>query len=300
MLRSLKILFLIHLFFLPLTCLAGSPGPTRQELLQRRDSIMRSRLSNLDAQDVTIHLALCYKESFPILTISYKNNTDKDIYFLSYYTSVQNYPGFRLESALTTFRDARGFLRDSLIFAYENPDNQTIERVRNSYCDERFLITFSPAGFISSNQCLLNVRNIKTLSSEIETEGDFYSGINYDLNAVYDYIRANNGTVWDKHSIGSSGWGYKKTSITVNDILENKQYFIFLAKNGQISEEIDLSGFKILRGSYFFSISPGNVPDSIVTDFKKGFPVYTKLPEKINGYYLYSGPIRHNSIEVIF
>ncbi|MBQ9887732.1 MAG: hypothetical protein IJM41_00605 [Bacteroidales bacterium] len=45
MLRSLKILFLIHLFFLPLTCLAGSPGPTRQELLQRRDSIKRSRLT---------------------------------------------------------------------------------------------------------------------------------------------------------------------------------------------------------------------------------------------------------------
>ena len=149
----------------------------------------------MDAQDVTIHLALCYKESLPILTISYKNNTDKDIYFLSYYTSVQNYPGFRLESALATFRDARGFLRDSL---------------------------------------------------------------------------------------------------------ENKQYFIFLAKNGQISEEIDLSGFKILRGSYIFNISPEKVPDSIVTDFKKGFPVYTKLPEKINGYYLYSGPIRHNSIQVIF
>ena len=100
MLRSLKILFLIPLFFLPLTCLAGSPGPTRQELLQRRDSILRSRLSNLDAQDVTIHLALCYKESLPILTISYKNNTDKDIYFLSYYTSVQNYQGFPVYTKL--------------------------------------------------------------------------------------------------------------------------------------------------------------------------------------------------------
>ena len=63
MLRSLKILFLIHLFFLPLTCLAGSPGPTRQELLQRRDSIMRSRLAaiqkGIDKEKGTGHRISC-------------------------------------------------------------------------------------------------------------------------------------------------------------------------------------------------------------------------------------------------
>ena len=48
--HSLKILFLVHLFFLPLTCQANSPGPTRQELLERRDSIMRSRLAAIQKE----------------------------------------------------------------------------------------------------------------------------------------------------------------------------------------------------------------------------------------------------------
>ena len=46
----LKTLFLVHFFFLPLLCHAGSPGPTRQELLQRRDSIMRSRLAAIQKE----------------------------------------------------------------------------------------------------------------------------------------------------------------------------------------------------------------------------------------------------------
>lgn len=46
----LKSLLLYSLLLLSLVCQANSPGPTRQELLQRRDSIMRSRLAAIQKE----------------------------------------------------------------------------------------------------------------------------------------------------------------------------------------------------------------------------------------------------------
>ena len=82
--------------------------------------------------------------------------------------------------------------------------------------------------------------------------------------------------------------------------MEKQQYFIFIAKRGIINQEIDLRGFKILGGSFLFNFSPGDLPASIISGLNVGIPVSAQLPEIVNGYKLYHGPVKHNTIQLIF
>ena len=245
------------------------------------------------SQDVSAQLAFSYKGSTPILTIKYQNNTDQDIYFLSYFTPIQNYPGFYMEKILVDYADNPG----KMVYVYEDITDQIVERLADSHKDDWFSVSFSPPEILIPEYCLLDVKDIDNAGS---SDDELYSGINYDLNAVYDYLRAVDGTPWKKECMETFHPEQEKTYFTAEYVMEKQQYFIFIAKRGIINQEIDLRGFKILGGSFLFNFSPGDLPASIISGLNVGIPVSAQLPEIVNGYKLYHGPVKHNTIQLIF
>ncbi|SHH18430.1 hypothetical protein [Flavobacterium johnsoniae] len=117
--------------------------------------------------------------------------------------------------------------------------------------------------------------------------------MNEELHFIYErFYKKNNSntkTVEDRISVANIGKNERK-------------YFIFLKPGEKVIEYYDLTGFKLLGGTYDFMLDKNQADDFMETDFLNEQKVYKReaLPETLKGYKLYKGLIGTNAARIIF
>jgi hypothetical protein len=254
------------------------------------------------SQCVSVELSVNWKKGFdvfqkdsmvcfPVLSITYRNNSDVNIYFPKASDSRNELPML-----------IKGSLVQYPIEEYLNPDYLKRAKLHGDYTNKKYkvLIGGSPL-FLKSWLVEKDTLNKDTLNTEYEDEIDI---INDELANIYEYMhQLNSNTLSD--SIGMTKQYFSITDITPDKIIgEFKNRFIFLKPEESITDIYNLYGFSLLKGTYTFHVDPNSIKGEVLTpvwDNQSNYlEVKTALPLKVGKYILYTEPIRSNKIILEF
>lgn len=234
--------------------------------------------------------------AIPFLKVTYRNNTAKDIYFKKPVPSQDGYPPV---ISIASVRPS-GFTVDD-----------RIKRGNSSYQDEEFNVYFW--------QGVWEIFDRKKNPYE-EHEVDFINDEVEFLNHIFLVQEALDDLEVNKQLVIFTTPGkqtidfdqaegliaqvcpvknesiYMASDLSERTILEKyKEEFVFL-KQGEIEiEQINLIGFYLVKGDFYFMSTAVSLYDHIQTVGGDAF-----FPEKICGYDLYTGRYKTNNVEVVF
>ncbi|WKL47886.1 hypothetical protein Q1W71_23415 [Flavobacterium pectinovorum] len=204
---------------------------------------------------------------YPFLQISYINNTKDSIY---------------LKKVAAEF----DFITTGLMKDYNRNTNlRTYLKNLKKHTNQKYSVNIPISKFH-------NYWEVLEADHSIADEHDI-SFINEQLHFIYDcFYKKNNSntkTVEDRISVANIGK------------IESK-YFIFLKPGEKVIEYYDLTGFKLLGGTYDFMLDKNQADDFMETDFLSDQKIYKReaLPETLKGYKLYKGLIGTNTARIIF
>jgi hypothetical protein len=228
----------------------------------------RMEKSNLDGE-------LCHS---PYLKIRYNNLTYSPIYFAKAYKNKNNLPLFPVATA--------GFDFDNVNFA-------TIVNSKDSVIKHDVII-----GGMSSQNELWEI--IPDSIDPYANEERVVDVINDKMSYLYEKILG----LRNFYKIGY----IDKDSLTENYILKHmKDDFVFLSPNQSQAYYYNLTGFKLIGGSYTFMLLMDKISDYMtvgktIWDDQKQDRIFekAKFPDKIKEYKLYSGDFYTNEVSVHF
>lgn len=246
--------------------------------------------TNLYSQNVSIELSVEWQtnniklpqkeqsiDSFkyaPYLCITYRNNTNSDIYCLKLFNEVNKYP--LLGDAVL-----HG-LSKSNIFDY-------------NFADNNYMVYIYDSEFRGGNW------EVTSDTSVMQSRTD--QGINGILGDFYDSARE----VSEFNFDSIVPYHFRAEDITVYSIAKNSYNdFVFLKNNESYTEKFNLIGFSLLGGNYNFYIKDQAFPNYVLGeeywDVKKQSWVYQEIPLPliVNGYNLYASSFSSNSVIVKF
>lgn len=204
---------------------------------------------------------------YPFLQISYINNTKDSIYLKKVATEFD---------FITT-----GLMNDS----NRNTNVRTYLKNLKKHNNQKYSVNIPISKFH-------NYWEVLEADHSIADEHEI-SFINEQLHFIYErfYKKKNTSTKTFEDRINVANIGK----------IENK-YFIFLKPGEKVIEYYDLTGFKLLGGTYDFILDKSQVDDFMETDFISEQNVYKReyLPETLKGYKLYKGTIETNTVRIIF
>lgn len=208
----------------------------------------------------------------PYLQIKYRNNSDKDVYFLK---PTDDYP-------------------DILSTILMNSRQSMSEKARNygDYSGKKytvgigFYISYYPSPW--------------ELFRGFDNQDSIATAISYNLSNIYWYLK-NKTQLINKDSSRSSG--FNSADINAQGILGKlKHKFLFLNKGETYTESFDLLGFYLVKGSFCFEIKIDTLPGFVYTapQWNNVKEMWTfpkaKLPEKVDNYFLYNSKIHSNKV----
>jgi hypothetical protein len=120
--------------------------------------------------------------------------------------------------------------------------------------------------------------------------GDFYKAIRDMLNTDFDILNP-------------YGLYFRRDDISPDAILKNaNKDFVFLKPEESYTENYNLIGFYLIGGNYEFYLPKHYFVNYVYVDSLQ-IPILSQkmnLPKQINGYKLYSGDFKCNSVSVRF
>ncbi|OFX34739.1 MAG: hypothetical protein A2X08_00990 [Bacteroidetes bacterium GWA2_32_17] len=247
----------------------------------------------------------------PYLTITYRNNTEKNIYLLKTINNISKYPIISSTISLNTKMDLSEQVEKHLTF-FDEEFNVYIGKScyfgggweilgRNIDRNSEY------EGSVIQN-VICDIYEILKTQELLNNINDKYklSCFNYSNKQILTYNEASK-FIYENHSIefykNEVILNYKDTDITNEKIInELKNNFVFLKEKQVYSEQFNLIGFYISGGNFNFTIE-----DSVSYGFVYLEPIFSEeekrwnfqkknLPEIINGYYLYKGNFNTNSV----
>jgi len=204
---------------------------------------------------------------YPFLKISYINNTKDSIYLKKVAAELD---------FITT-----GLLKDY----NRNTNLRTYLKNLKKHTNQKYAVNIPISKFHHYWEVL-------EADHSIADEHDI-SFINEQLHFIYERFykkdNTNTKTVEDRISVANIG-------------KIESAYFIFLKPGEKVIEYYDLTGFKLLGGTYDFMLDKSQADDFMETDFLNEQKVYKRepLPESLKGYKLYKGIIGTNTARIIF
>lgn len=216
-------------------------------------------------------------ECVPFLKITYRNNTDSDIYFLKVINNRNHLPfmGNAWLDGVT--------IRDS-VFKYFPPD--LTNEGKKLFIKINGLDIFTGDWNILTDTNHLQSIEDEYLDGQI---GDFYWAISEQSDLERD-------------SLNPFGY-FREADVTYDAIARNLHSdFIFLSSNESYSEEYNLIGFFLVGGKYEFYLSKHNFSNFVYAESKNEsiLPRKIFLPNQVNGYKLYFGPFDSNKVSTVF
>lgn len=228
----------------------------------------------------------------PFLDITYRNNSNEDVYFLKVSPSLNGCPTFLRSVSLVHPQDySRKKVFSELVRSKDYIINSSL---LSNYSDDHFTVIMGTSPFYCSKLELLP----DTLDPN---EGHMIAEINDDLSDIYGLISTSY-----SYSVNAGNIYYSTSDITENGVSnEIKNKFVFLRQGEIYSEKYNLIGFKLLKGHFTFYANgdfPSYVYTSNIWDKKqqKFFNIQTLLPRLIGVYKLYSGHFYSNKITISF
>ena len=208
----------------------------------------------------------------PYLQIKYRNNADKDVYFLK---PTNDYP-------------------DILSTILMNSNLSLSEKARNygDFSGEKYAVEIGfDISYYPSHWYLYR---------GFDNQDSNATALNYDLSNIYWYLK-------DKTHLlnrdSSRSLEFVSSEINEQGILGKlKHKFIFLNKGETYTESFDLLGFHLVKGDFCFEIKIDNLPGFIYADpqwnDEKEMWIYPKikLPKKVENYFLYDSKIHSNKV----
>lgn len=223
---------------------------------------------------------------YPELIITYRNNSDTNLYFRKVSQGHYGLPFF-IKSGLLQYP----------ICEYVNPDIKKRPKnygnySANNYSVEIGDITFLQPWFVTND-------NLKIVA---EQEIDM---INDNLADIYEFI------YHEYYKEQADPLGNDKTHYSVSDLLPEmildkyKDKFVFLRPGEFFSDTYNLVGFQLLKACFTFCINPF-LPEYVYTtpfwdnNQSKYIDIKTPLPKVVGDYKLYSGNFNTNKITIAF
>ena len=238
----------------------------------------------LYAQDISIEFGIKWEKkeyifnsdsivNSPILTVTYRNNSDDDYYFLKQATCHNNLPNIVGCVSLVQFGTLEDFQarEDGLEIAmrYQNYDGYNFNvKIINGWAVLPDSISIYGPYFIDPVQC--------------------------DLSDIYKYLASKN---FVKRNDDAKLYLFRQAVIEENDILNRlAENFVFVKAKQSYTDELDIAPFQIIKGSYtFFQRDDEPLPDSV-----RVYRGEAKLPDNVGIYKLYSGKYLTNKVTVKF
>lgn len=223
----------------------------------------------------------------PKLLITYRNNSDTNLYFLKISDSRGGNPLL-----------SKGSLVQYPIEEYINPNYYERAKVHGSYKNKKYNVIIGGSQLFNKGWIVEN----DTLNSEVEHEID---PINDDLTDIYEYIFRKDMS----KNIDSLAWlktYFLVSDITVEQIINKyKDKFVFLKPGEKEIDSYNLSGFNLIKGCFSFNIEPNSLQQFVLTSVwdqnrLKFIEEKTALPEFAGDYKLYSGHFNSNKIIIDF
>lgn len=223
----------------------------------------------------------------PKLLITYRNNSDKDYYFLKVSNSRFGYPELMWGTMLQyPFEE------------YRNPDYLKRAKSHGNYENEHYFVRLG--GYHPSFLTVWEVeKDTITRERVIDT-------INDNLADIYRYLcQKNYGGSCD--SIRGYKVEFSESDVTgdkMPDIVRNS--FVFLKSGEVYTDTFNLVGFQLVKGHFTFFIGydhlKGYVHTESVWDNDRERVIYPEvsLPAEVEGYTLYSGSFYSNKIVMEF
>lgn len=215
----------------------------------------------------------------PYLLIKYRNNTDKNIYFLRPTGTGNNYNKYP----------------DVISTVLISPKLSLSKRARkfSDYSSENYTVIMD----LGISHYLYSW----SIFRGIDNQSNNASAISYDLSNIYKYLSKDKNRLLNNDS--SIYVNYQSSDINEKGILDKlKHKFIFLDKGEVYTERYDLLGFNLVKGNFYFDFKYDRLPSFVYTDSRyseekeKWIHSKTKLPEKVSNYSLFKGKIHSNKI----
>lgn len=259
------------------------------------------------SQEITINLSIEWKDDLnenvisfnksqnsfkPYLKITYKNLSDKNLYFFKYNVNDQ-YNNPKIVSFCQNIEESLFSDLDSINF---NNNHKT--RIK---LGDHFLYSFNDDPYSNISECNDVMNYIEKYYFEIwmiEEYGEFYK------NKFY----INSEKIFKKYLTITKEPISDITTLSGNLISnELSEYFVFLKKGKEFIEFVNLEGFEKIGGSYIFELEKTERIDYKIMksdnqDYNIAGTQWKKIyyPKVIDSYHLFIGKVLTNSIYVEF
>jgi len=257
---------------------------------------------NTLAQNVSIELSIHWqmeKDIFdedlmmntPFLNITYRNNSDENIYFNK--VSSPNRVGLP--------PTGRGILLQYPYNEWLNPNwrNRAESSVKMSpyFMNENYRIRIGDLFSLFK----VGWHIVNEADSCVECEVDI---INDCLTDIHEFIYYKK---YPERIRAPSEFRLQKNDLSEEGILSViKDLFVFLKPNEIYTDTFNLVAFQVVKGTFTFTIKKDTIPDFVWGDYfrddtqNKYTEQKIKLPDKVGEYHIYSGSFFTNSVTVEF
>ncbi len=216
---------------------------------------------------------------YPELIITYRNNSDSNLYFSRVSNSRCGLPNLPY-----------GTLFQYPIEEYLNPNYLKRAKNHGNYSNNNYTVEISNSAHLFKGWYVYN----DTVDFSISHAIDF---VNDELADIYEYMYIENCRE-NNDSSNMLKTHYSASEITPENILHRfKDLFVFLKPGEIYQDNYNLIAFKLLKGNFTFCVEPF-LPDYIYAElFNK---IKTPLPKVVGEYNLYSGNVNSNKITIAF
>lgn len=255
---------------------------------------------NIAAQTISIELSVSWKLeknifsddsiNTPFLNITYRNNSDTNIYMKRIMAKPLNKPTVTVNSQQQETLDT---IKCRLLTKAKNSlGYSSISQ------DQNYIVDIAKTqSFYNSQWDIVNEKD-----TCIECEVDV---INDVINNIYQYI------YFEKHLEPLDGYklSFVESDITIENIVNNEivnKCFVFLKSGEFQTDTFDISPFQLTKGNFLFSTNRNELVDYVSTQYswneikKQYVEQHIKLPDEILGYKLYDGNFLTNEVKVNF
>jgi hypothetical protein len=236
--------------------------------------------------------------SVPKLTITYRNNSDSNLYFRKIFgveTGLPN-PGCRTRIIDEDDEITRSFVE------FGSPYKDCFKGLvrQEFYANWKFDVRIMRWGML-----IQSTRDLIFLEGRmpITDTNHRLQVLDSDINCYLDCIYFNHVKGKDR----KKSQNLVSLQITPEETLDwAKDDFVFLNPKETYADTVNLIGFKLVEGCFTFFTNRNSFWNYVTTDTKwdwkqkKYIITRTELPAKIDDYYLYSGSFSSNEVEICF
>ncbi len=222
----------------------------------------------------------------PKLLITYRNNSNRNYYFLKVSDSRFGYPILPWGTLLQyPFED------------YLNPDYLKRAKLHGNYANQNYYVKVGDDPFFSKGWIV---------EKDTIPQEHVIDMINDDLANIYEYIYRKRCSKYSDPIKGVKTY-FSASDVTPDEISNTiKDRFVFL-KSGEVhTDTFNLIGFKLIKGRFTFLVGRNRFKKYVLSEPKwddnQSEYIETRilLPNKIKEYTLYSGNFNSNKLVIVF